>query len=137
MNRRDLQLLAKTRLREAKVLLRLGHHSGAYYLAGYSVECALKAVIAKGVARYEFPEKKRVDDSYKHDLQLLVRVARIENSRVELRDRDPAFSDNWDLVADWSEQSRYKLWERAEAEALVRAITQKQHGVMVWLIQHW
>jgi hypothetical protein len=41
VNRADLQQLAETRLREAKVLLDAGEWSGSYYLCGYSVECAL------------------------------------------------------------------------------------------------
>jgi len=47
VNRRDLQALSRIRLTEAKALLRLGHYDGAYYLAGYAAECALKACIAK------------------------------------------------------------------------------------------
>ena len=39
MNRADLKQLAQLRLREAKALLDGGHAPGAYYLAGYAVEC--------------------------------------------------------------------------------------------------
>ncbi len=54
MNRIDLQQLARARLREAEALLNAGEWSGAYYLAGYAVECGLKACIAKltGLARF-------------------------------------------------------------------------------------
>jgi HEPN domain-containing protein len=137
MNRLQLQALSKTRLAEAKALLKLDHYSGAYYLAGYAVECALKAIIARGTARHDFPDKKRVDDSYKHDLKVLVRVAEMEASLIETSSRDRIFSENWDLVIRWSEQARYSQWERVAAEALLQAISQKQHGVMAWLIQHW
>jgi HEPN domain-containing protein len=54
MNRTDLQTLARLRLTEAKVLLRAGQHAGAYYLAGYVIECALKACVAKQVAHRPF-----------------------------------------------------------------------------------
>ena len=48
MNRSELQQLAEIRLRDAKALLVTGENdAGAYYMAGYAVECALKAVIAK------------------------------------------------------------------------------------------
>ena len=46
MNRADFQRLADVRIDEAGVLLAAGRWSGAYYLAGYAVECALKACIA-------------------------------------------------------------------------------------------
>jgi hypothetical protein len=43
MNRSDFQQLAELRLRESRSLLAAGFPEGAYYLAGYSVECAFKA----------------------------------------------------------------------------------------------
>jgi HEPN domain-containing protein len=51
MNRADLQKLSNTRLRQARILFAAGESSGAYYLAGYAVECALKACFAKHVKR--------------------------------------------------------------------------------------
>lgn len=54
MNRKDFQVLSKVRLREAKVLLGVGLYDGAYYLAGYAVECGLKACIAKRTLRHDF-----------------------------------------------------------------------------------
>ena len=67
VDRRGLQELSKVRLKEARALLRAGMHDGAYYLAGYAVECGLKACIAKTTLRHEFPDKKRVDSSYSHN----------------------------------------------------------------------
>lgn len=69
VNRKDLQSLARTRLAEAKILLDAGRSDGAYYLAGYAVECALKACIARGTQRHEFPDKKTVDASHTHNLR--------------------------------------------------------------------
>jgi len=40
--------------------MQAGFFDGAYYLAGYAVECAIKACIAKGTRRYEFPDKRKV-----------------------------------------------------------------------------
>lgn len=57
MNRADLQVLARLRLAEAKVLFDNRRYEGAYYLLGYAIECALKAYIAKQTKRYDFPEK--------------------------------------------------------------------------------
>ena len=80
MDRSDLQALSRIRATEAKALLGLGLFDGAYYLAGYAVECALKACIAKGTRRFEFPDKRRVDSSYTHDLELLMRLANLDES---------------------------------------------------------
>jgi HEPN domain-containing protein len=59
MNREDLKRLSLIRIREAHVLLKASEYSGAYYLAGYSLECALKACTAKSVQRFDFPDKDR------------------------------------------------------------------------------
>lgn len=57
MNRLDFQRLAELRLSESTALLAAGFPDGAYYLAGYAMECALKACIAKRTREYDFPEK--------------------------------------------------------------------------------
>jgi HEPN domain-containing protein len=51
MNRADLQSLSNLRLADARALLSAGRFAAAYYLAGYAVECALKACIARAVQR--------------------------------------------------------------------------------------
>jgi len=53
-------MLSRIRLQEAKALLSLDFDDGAYYLAGYAVECALKACIAKETRRHEFPDRKEL-----------------------------------------------------------------------------
>lgn len=58
VDRRDLHVLSRIRLKEAKALLDAGLYDGAYYLAGYAVECGLKACIAKKTKRHEFPPDK-------------------------------------------------------------------------------
>ncbi len=77
MKRQDFQELATIRLKEARVLLEARCWEGAYYLGGYVVECALKACIAKQTEQYDFPDKKRVNDSHTHDLQELIRVGQL------------------------------------------------------------
>ena len=137
MNRVQLQRLSKVRLAEAKALLRLKYFSGAYYLAGYAVECGLKAAIARATARHDFPDKVRANESWKHDLTSLVKTANLDLVRQHASRNDPIFSANWDLVARWNEQSRYSEHEFAAAKALIDAISERQHGVMRWLTQHW
>lgn len=129
--------MARIRLSEAKALLSGGYPDGAYYLAGYSVECGLKACIAKDTRRYDFPDKKNVDASHTHDLKKLITVANLESVRPEQATRDPVFRDNWDLVQQWSELSRYRRHNNSLATALVKAVGDAKHGVMPWIKQHW
>jgi HEPN domain-containing protein len=133
VERRDLQTLSKIRLLEAKALLRLGFNDGAYYLAGYAVECALKACIAKATKRHEFPDKRRVNESHTHVLKELVRLANLEDSRLDRLRTDKDFRDNWAVVQAWSEQSRYRRSQPEAAEAMVKAA----NGVMAWIKLHW
>jgi hypothetical protein len=78
--------------------MELGLYDGAYYLAGYAVECALKACIAKDTRRHQFPDKKRVDLSHSHDLIQLIRVAGLEDEHRERVRSDPDFETNWEVV---------------------------------------
>jgi len=59
MNRADWQKLASERVKDAKALLKTKRWAGAYYLAGYAVECGLKScIIAYLMKRDEFPERR-------------------------------------------------------------------------------
>jgi HEPN domain-containing protein len=137
VNRKDLQLLARTRLAEAKALMGAGFPDGAYYLAGYAVECALKACIARGTERHDFPDKKSVDASYTHNLKDLVKVANLEMARSQEAGSDPVFGRYWDLVQQWSEQSRYRRHSSGLAQALVEAVGDRKHEVIAWIRRHW
>jgi HEPN domain-containing protein len=133
VNRADLQKLAEERLEEAEVLLRAKKYSGAYYLAGYAVECALKACLAKRTRRHDFPEKPFADKCYTHDVEKLAVLAQLKTA-IEA---DPLLKANWIVVKDWNEQARYERKTRAKAQELYDAITDPSHGVLPWIKSHW
>lgn len=137
VNRSELQTLARIRLAEAKFLLDGGLPDGAYYLAGYSVECGLKACIAKQTRRYDFPDKKNAEASHTHDLKALVQIASLDRLRKEQANTDSAFRDYWALAEQWSEQSRYRRHDKTDAKALVEAVGSTRHGVLRWIKLHW
>jgi len=119
-------------------LLRTGSYEGAYYLAGYAVECGIKACIAKQIRRYEFPDKKLVVDSYSHDLEKLINVSGLKSKHEAELKANKDFALNWTVVKDWSEQDRYRLQiSRAQATDLYSAIVARKNGVLSWLKQHW
>jgi HEPN domain-containing protein len=132
-----LQILSGIRLREAKALAKLGMNDGAYYLAGYCVECALKACIAKATQRHDFPNKKKADASYTHACRDLVRVAGLEEARVAEARRDAAFRQNWDIVELWSEHSRYVSTDATTARRFIEAVGDRTHGVLRWVKLDW
>ncbi|MHB1701535.1 MAG: HEPN domain-containing protein [Acidobacteriaceae bacterium] len=137
LNRKHLQLLSQARMREAKALFSLNLHSGAYYLAGYAVECALKACIAKDTERHDFPDKKRANDSFSHNLRDLARIAGLDAKLPEDAEADPRFADRWKVVCEWSEQSRYHIYAKQEADVMLDAVSNKTHGAIQWIKRYW
>jgi HEPN domain-containing protein len=137
VNRRNFQNLARTRAAEAEYLLAGGHYAGAYYLTGYVVECALKACVAKQVKRYDFPDKQRVNESYTHDLTKLLSLSGLVSRLNTDRSADALLERSWNIAKNWSEQSRYELHTRIEAEELFRAVMNSRYGVFPWLRRLW
>jgi hypothetical protein len=129
--------LARIRLKEAGTLLEARYYDGAYYLCGYAAECALKACIAKATRRSEFPDKKRVNASYTHDLACLVAAAGLLPDLQTEAANDPDFYSNWSVAKDWSEEARYSLHDGKKAQDMFRALAHRQHGVMRWIRKHW
>ena len=137
MNRIELQRLSKMRLKEAKLLLANGFPSGAYYLAGYAIECALKACIAKNSRRHDFPDKKFVVRSHTHDLKDLVKLVKIEPLLEQEVQQEPKVGISWELVRKWSEGSRYRTYSEQDAQELLDAVANKKYGIMPWITRHW
>lgn len=134
MTAAELQALTDIRAAEAGALLKTGHYDGAYYLAGYAVECALKACIAKQFIQGNIPEKDDVIKVYTHNLEDLLKRARIDMKTVA---KTPV-EINWLSVKDWTVDSRYESGTtQTEAEDLHAAITEPNHGVLSWIKKYW
>jgi len=138
MHRNELKRLSRLRLREARLLLRAGAHQGAYYLAGYAVECPLKACIAKQFQQHDIPSRKLVNDAYTHDLDKLLDLAGLRPALQQDVGAYPPFQTNWYVVKDWKETTRYNPGvTQEEARELYAACTARRHGVLAWLRERW
>jgi HEPN domain-containing protein len=136
VNRKDLQNLAETRLKDAELLYKHRRYDGAYYLAGYVVECALKACIAKKVKRYDFPDKDLAHRVFTHDLsQLLTHAGLMPQFKLEFRN-NPQFEVRWGVVKDWSARSRYETHGRYKAKGILDAVTGSQ-GILACIKRFW
>ena len=134
----EFQVLAEERLVEAKALLDLEKWDGAYYLAGYAVELAIKACIIKTLmATDAFPRKEFSKDCYTHVIETLVKQAKLDDALKLATDADPDFESQWATAKDWSEQKRYHRIDKAEAQALYDAIADCEHGVLSWIKTQW
>jgi hypothetical protein len=133
------QQLAQLRLDEAKILLRDCQPSGAYYLGGYSIECALKAIIAKQFRGDEIPDKALVNRVYTHDLSDLIRLAGLEAELDAARRIDSELDRRWSIVKNWKEQARYSVWTSGDASAMIDSVAGDNHseGLFQWLTARW
>jgi HEPN domain-containing protein len=137
MNRAQLQQLAEDRARDAQVLLGAGRWSGAYYLAGYAVECGLKACIAKLTDLHDYPDREFVNKCYTHKIEVLVTLCGLKSHREAESVANPIFGEHWLVVRDWDEKGRYQQWPESQARRLVEAVTETTHGVLPWIRVHW
>jgi hypothetical protein len=84
MNRAEFQSLSLERAEDARALLQSRRYASAYYIAGYAIECGLKAAIAR---------QRKQDDHYSRG--------------------------------------------QKEAEEIVAAVTDNDHGILQWLKRKW
>ena len=138
MKRQEFRRLALIRLDDARALLRARRYAGAYYLAGYAVECGLKACVAQTFKAATIPGKGEVDKIYTHNLPALVRYAGLDTALTAAIATDADFQVNWTITLNWKEQTRYER-ERSQAEAasLAAVIADPTHGLLRWIRQHW
>ena len=140
MNRAEFQQLSTERVEDARALLAVSRWSGAYYLAGYSLEGALKSCILAYVANRAdiiFKDKQYSQNCWKHDLETLVRQADLRAERDKATDANLKLGQNWQVAKDWSESSRYDMSTQLQAQKLFAAINDNTDGVLQWVKNFW
>jgi hypothetical protein len=50
---------------------------------------------------------------------------------------NPKLEASWDLTKSWTEQSRYSIRTKNEAEAIIDAIARRNDGVLAWIKRRW
>ena len=133
----DLEKLAVLRLDDAIFLQKASRCSSAYYLAGYSLELAIKACIAKLVQTNVIPDKAFVNAIYSHRLDNLLSVAGLKPYFDEDMRVNATLAAHWAIANNWSEESRYAFWDPFAAGSLLQAIADPTNGVFQWVRRHW
>ena len=136
-DRTTFQDLAEQRYSEAKSLLASGRPSGAYYLAGYAIECALKAKIAAEFRAETIPSLSLVRDIYTHDLNKLLNLSGLRDALEADMEENANLKECWTTITGWSEQARYETWTVEIAEAMVEAVEADGEGLLPWLRTRW
>jgi Uncharacterized conserved protein related to C-terminal domain of eukaryotic chaperone, SACSIN len=140
VTRIEWQQLAERWLVDAKRLLDNRRWSAAYYVAGYAVECGLKACVLKRLAGQPeliFDDKKFSEKCWTHSLTELFRMADLETARTNDARQNPLLAQYWLTVKDWSESARYEEASHQQAKGLYKAITDRTNGVMPWIRARW
>lgn len=136
----SLKSLTTERLEDARALLAAKRFSGAYYMAGYVAECALKVCVIKrieDVTRQGFmPDKALLNQIYIHKLTELVKSADLQ-PQLAVAITSPTFQANWNIVTAWNETARYRSFDEQDAEDILQALTDPIDGVLPWIQQFW
>ena len=137
-SRQELKDLARLRLREAEALHGAGLHDGAAYLAGYSVEMALKARICKLLGVSDYPSTATLRQAYAvHDLSQLLLLAGLKPKLV-LAAR--ALVANWSVALSWRPDRRYNSPGTYGGQGvldILNAIRDPNDGILRWIAKYW
>lgn len=148
--RTDFQDVAQLRITEAQTLL--DHHlpDGAFYLAGYAVECALKAAICKTLGIDDFFEPntakthsaKVQDDVLQkfktHDYGTLLALSGLYYTLEAATVADISLGDAWTVIRRLTrtEQYRYETVLRKEPGD-VKSFVDSIHIFLQWIKTYW
>lgn len=137
MKKSDLEKVAEAKLADAKLLLDNERYSNAYYLAGYAVEIALKAVIANMMNAHTIPDRRFIEKVYSHRLNELIGLAGLKSELDNDHAADAELKANWAIVANWTPEVRYAVIEKRTSQVMILSITESKSGVFPWIKRHW
>lgn len=144
----DIRDIAKTRLNESKALVSAALYDGAFYLAGYSVELALKAKICDTL---DIPNL--FDESFRSggagEIQRIFKIHKLDDLMLlsgnrrnfeQAKASNPALHANWMIIAEkWNEHCRYMCCNtksQLDAQELIEAIGDNKNGVLTWILNN-
>lgn len=145
-SRADFVALSNKRLSEAETLLNAGQYEGAFYLAGYAVEFALKAVICKTLDIEIFTQSSDLQKGFMvHRIDYLIVWAGLSKKINDHASTDPRFQsavnafinppsniENWRA---WTEKTRYN--ENPCPQPISTKFIQNVKIFTTWLAQYW
>ncbi|MCC4243914.1 HEPN domain-containing protein [Stappia indica] len=137
LHRDDLRKVAEEKLADARLLFDNRRYSAAYYLCGYSVEIAIKARIAGQFREHAIPERKLVEQIYKHDLDALLGTANLRGELERQARDEPGFAANWAIVKEWKVEARYAIIPQVDTERMLAATGEPETGILPWIRQYW
>ena len=114
-----------------------GHYYGAYYMGGYVLELALKAVVCRTLRLTEYPETAVGGKLKTHFVPDLVLLAGLQ-AELDSKLHDAGFGENWVTVIAWRPEDRYRATRtRQDVQDLIEAYEDPFRGVLTWLSSRW
>jgi hypothetical protein len=122
---KDIRLFfraASARLEAARFLLENGYYVDSTYLAGYVIECSLKAVILRRTPRVEHAPimaKLTQAGAKGHNFEFLKQMFKERIGKLSSRDNElfGTLSNSFKVVSSWSTDLRYTAGRGKHAEA--------------------
>lgn len=148
-SRSTLQKLTHQRLADAAILLTANQPDTAFYLAGYAIECALKAAVCRTLDQDDFYQPDRTNKGSRYvqdrvfrefkthnysDLLVLSGLsAKFERARTE----DSQLEIAWTRVRsmNWSEQVRYRI--DFLSVLAVSEFVESVNTIILWISKYW
>jgi hypothetical protein len=117
---RRVQLGASRRRREDAETLHNAHRwAGSVYLAGYAIECSLKALICYNEGKNSFREtrifQRGSHGNTLHSLTLLLKESSALQRAIKL-DRTNKYKDAWITITSLWQKDELRYWDRSGSE---------------------
>jgi hypothetical protein len=78
-----------------------------------------------------------VQKIFTHKLTDLVVLADLKDELLSSTKTNLKFAAGWELVGKWTEESRYSVRTKDDAEAIIEGITKAKDGVLPWIKRRW
>jgi len=108
--------------------------SSSFQIAGGS---RTDLTTAKAFLPDTIPDKAFVNEVYTHSLERLLGTAGLKAQFDTDSKADPNLAAAWGIASQWTESSRYSLWDSVATASLINAIADQTHGVFQWIKKHW
>lgn len=132
-----LERLSQAKLDDALLLFKHDRWSNSFYLAGYAVELALKACVAKQFVAETILDKRFVNSIHTHEYTKLIGLAGLTADLRAKQDADSTFAANWGIAGEWTPEARYESNDKSSAHFLLSAVANPDHGVLSWIKTFW
>lgn len=131
-DRRILLGASRERKKDAEVLYNQKRWAGSMYVAGYAIECSLKALICHQEGKYNFQDVrnfKKFEQKNMHSLDLFLQESRRLQHAIHYGRYKDEYEEAWNIIIDlWSKNAKDQLryWDkqgnRSDCERFLSAV---------------